>query len=217
MNKQAEEQLKFFGMYFLFVEQNTMFLSAFDDQNMPGLVDNNIVPYVGDRNYRDFLRKHASIKNPLLQMNKKVSYYKKHLVPNEPYSYPLSTKEAQEHSPDLLLDIMTLEMQYFLPLIMTISINKAYSDFGAELFPFYMLHLDEWNRDKQVIAFQYGAERYDEYARMFNQIQDRDDAYDFGRVATNNIFNTEDPSAILYMTTRVFSVIDSYAEAFKKL
>jgi len=205
------EKIYLAGTHILFILQNRFFLN---DNNI-AVLDDCIKRYVGENSYRRFINKHKRLENPLLDGNESTAYYASNLIPPEPEVYPITVEDAQKKYSHILLDIVTLEVQYFFSVPVTIMINKHFNDKAQYYLPFFINLFStfaKWSESGTDEAWIQGSKRYNEYVDQLNL-----DQTNIGGLATKRIFNIEDYFASYNLTLEFVSSIKHFEGLLKDL
>jgi hypothetical protein len=211
--KHDTEKINMMGMIVLFSVQNSFFVHSNDDKDTNKILKDNVKKYVGNPVYNNFIQQHKLMRDSILDGNESLHYYVSNLVPKEPLHYPMSVEEAQNKRPELLLDIITLELQYFLILAVSMTINGVAKDLGYNLFPYFVSSLEYagWSEEGRNTAYELGVERMDEYATLL-QMQTPSV---FSMLASKTILNTEARMPILM--DHFTGIFEHYENCFKGL
>ncbi len=210
-----DEKTIMMGILVLFVAQNSFFIDISSGE-LKYIVDDNIVSYVGTAAYTKFINNHKKERETLLDGNQSLTYYAKRFIPAEPEIYPTSVDVAQKQYPHLLLDIVTLELQYYLCLAVAMTIDKTDRDIGKHFFSYYIqcLKLAGWSENGLIKVMEIGVKRYDEYALQLSLNPNGRGLYDLGSLSSTYIFNSKDYNSISYLTACFTGLIENFGDAF---
>ncbi len=210
------EQINMLGTLILFILQNNFFLNLNENLNdNVADIDDCITSYIGEDSYSRFINKHKKLENPLLDGNESIAYYASNLIPPEPEIYPMTVKDAQNKYPHLLLDVVTLEAQYFFSVAVIMMINKHFKNKGQHFLPSFITLFHAfagWSENGVEKAWEHGLKRCNKYIDLLNLDQTR-----FGVLAAKNIFNTYNIIASLNISMNFASSIEAYSDVLKNL
>lgn len=213
-----DEKTMMMGVLVLFVAQNNFFIDI-SSGDLKYIIDDNVKRYVGNGACIRFINKHKREHETLLDGNQSIAYYAKKFIPSEPEIYPTSVGVAQKQHSHLLLDIVTLELHYYLSLAVAMTMNKAQQDIGNQFFSYYIqcLNLAGWSESGLAKAWELGSQRYDEYALRLSSRPDGGGLHDLGALSSEYIFNTTDYHSISYLAACFTDVIKNFADVFDQI
>ncbi len=215
MKKEPDvKKINMVGSHLLFVLQNSFFL--IENDNNIAVIDDCIKSYVGEDSYRRFIDKHKKLEKPLKNGNESTPYYASNLIPPEPDIYPIDVEVAQENYPNLLLDVVTLEVQYFFSVAVMLMINKHFKNKTQHFLPFFIQLFGTyagWSKIGTDKAWKQSEERYHDYAEALEL-----DSIVAGGLAAKNIFNiTSNINVTQRLTDYFTSCVLDYEGIFKNL
>jgi len=221
LKDEKEKKVMGMGIYIFCLLQNKFFVEV-PENELANVFEDNIKKFVDNTSYQEFINRHKKIKELILKrepLAQKIAVFLNELIPNEPKIYPIRVYEAQEKHPEILLDIVSLELQYFLSLNVAYIIKNSgvtYEYVGDKFFDHYIykvLDLAGWSTGGIMAAQNHGGKRCDEY---LDAILNKNPKL-LGMLAGLNILNTNEPIVGNYLTGFFFDYTDYFSDRFEDM
>ncbi len=194
----------------LFTFQNKIYTSIYNSDHNKHIFDKSIKPYITEDAYQKFYDKHKEQEKLLSDDSQLFKVIAKEMIPSEPSSYPLTVDYAKKNNPEFLLDVITLELQFYLVVAVRLMLERNFEKIG-ESFPSNFIRLFHvsagWSQSGVEKLWSHFLKRHDEYIAYLEEEKEN-----IGVFAGKNIINTDDASLALNLATHFYEIIMFFDE-----
>jgi len=191
MNK--NDQALVLSVQLLFTLQNDFFFNQ-NTEMLELTFMECVEEYVSSKSYDKFIRMHKEVQVALDSKPETLDFFIKRLMPSEPKFPLLSVAETKKKCPTMLLDLISLEVQflYSIPIITLLNkyIGEAGYDFIGNMVRMYHQYKG-WSEAGALELERLWAKRYEEYVatlEIINYELENDLKTSLSLIANMNIF-----------------------------